>query len=112
MWLAASTATRVRNDEDRLIETLAYGAIPVVLADEYVLPFSEVLDWTQFSVRWPYARVSSLVPYLRTISAARVCRMRRRAHDVWRQHFSSSSAEASTLLQALAKQANTAAEND
>ena len=55
-----------------LLEALAYGAIPVILADEYILPFSEVLDWQHFAVHWPYSRASSLVPYLRTFSPRQV----------------------------------------
>ena len=69
-----------------------------------MLPFSEVLDWQRFAVRWPYARASSLVPYLRTISAERVCAMRRAAVAAWVAHFGSADAQVDTLLRVLAKQ--------
>lgn len=87
----------------RLIEALAFGAVPVVLADEYVLPFSEILDWPAFAVRWPYARVSSLVPYLRSLPPERVCAMRAAAATAWREHFSSVEAQVHTMLTVLAK---------
>ena len=87
----------------RLIEALAYGAVPVVLSDEYILPFSEVLEWEAFSVRWPYARLSSLVSYLRTLSAARVCNMRRQARAVYASSFRSPDAQVTTLLSILAR---------
>ena len=35
----------------RLIEYIWFGCIPVVLADDYYLPFSALVDWDDFSVR-------------------------------------------------------------
>ena len=88
----------------RLIEALAYGVVPVVLADEYVLPFDDVLDWASFAVHWPYSRATSLVPYLRTLSDARVCAMRRRARRAYERHFETEAKQVDTLLQNLATQ--------
>lgn len=86
----------------RLIEALAFGVVPVVVADEYVLPFSEVLQWDQFSVRWPYARLSSLVGYLRTLDEVLVCKMRRRAREVYLKYFATPAAQVDTTLRILA----------
>lgn len=89
----------------RLLEALAFGAVPVVVADEYILPFSEVVPWEDFSLHWPYARLSSLVPYLRTIPPEHVCEMRRRARRAWLDHFQTAAAQVDTLVRVLAAQA-------
>jgi glucuronyl/N-acetylglucosaminyl transferase EXT1 len=35
------------------LQSMRFGAIPVIFADGYVLPFSELLDWTSFSLTLP-----------------------------------------------------------
>lgn len=34
----------------RIVEAIYYECVPVVIADNFVLPFEEVLDWHAFSV--------------------------------------------------------------
>jgi hypothetical protein len=41
---------------------MMFGCIPVIVADEYKLPFADILDWSKFSVRLPYKDVTSNFP--------------------------------------------------
>lgn len=34
----------------RIVEAIYYECVPVIIADNFVLPFNEVLDWSAFSV--------------------------------------------------------------
>eukprot|EP00741_Cyanophora_paradoxa_P019920 tig00021179_g19225.t1 len=49
----------------RLVETMEAGAIPVVLIDDLVMPFHEVVDWSLCAVRLPEARYAELPAVLR-----------------------------------------------
>jgi hypothetical protein len=40
-------------DSIRLTEMMSAGSIPVILVDHYVPPFSDLLDWDEFSIRIP-----------------------------------------------------------
>ncbi|CAN6459619.1 unnamed protein product [Victoria cruziana] len=44
----------------RITESILAGCIPVPISDNYVLPFSDVLDWTQFSVPIPVAKIPDI----------------------------------------------------
>ena len=51
----------------RLIESIWFGCVPVILADNYDLPLSQVLDWTKFAIIIPESESSTL--FNRTRSA-------------------------------------------
>ena len=44
----------------RIIEILHFGCVPVIMADTYDLPLSDVLDWSAFSVRVPQSDPGAL----------------------------------------------------
>jgi hypothetical protein len=88
----------------RLPEIMAAGGIPVILSDGWVLPFSEALDWSAFSVRVEEADASGTLALLRSIPPERVRAMQRKVAQVYRDHFASFERQADTLLGIVARQ--------
>lgn len=82
-----------------LSDALSAGCIPVVVADEYVLPFSEVLDWKRASIRIREDELLDVVGILKGISEARVSEMRSQALLIWERYFSSMAKVATTTLE-------------
>mmetsp|Transcript_55785 Transcript_55785/g.104625 ORF Transcript_55785/g.104625 Transcript_55785/m.104625 type:complete len:559 (+) Transcript_55785:231-1907(+) len=94
----------------RLTEVLLAGAIPVVLSNGWVLPFSEVLDWDSFSVRLDEEAVladpgGALAKLVTGVSPACVSAMRRRAHHVAMAFFSTTEGTVRGLAAVLASRA-------
>ncbi|GHP07448.1 hypothetical protein PPROV_000619000 [Pycnococcus provasolii] len=60
----------------RFYESFFSGCIPVILADDIELPFSEFVDYSKFTVKWPLDRVNDdLVRYLRSVPDDVIARM-------------------------------------
>ncbi|XVE53596.1 hypothetical protein DITRI_Ditri03aG0015000 [Diplodiscus trichospermus] len=70
----------------RVVESILAGCVPVIISDHYVLPFSDVLDWSKFSVYIPVAKIPKIKRILQGISDEEYLRKRRRVLQV-QKHF-------------------------
>lgn len=72
----------------RFAEVLSAGAIPVVLADDWLFPFRpEAVNWNQCAVIIPENRANQTLEILAGISQVKRCRMRRRCYRLYLRYF-------------------------
>ncbi|TVU02518.1 hypothetical protein EJB05_51928, partial [Eragrostis curvula] len=72
----------------RIVEAFYYECVPVIIADNFVLPLSDVLDWTAFSVVVAEKDIPNLKTILQGISlkkymAMHNCVKRLQRHFLW-----------------------------
>jgi len=72
-----------------LSDSLMTGCIPIILADEFVLPFEEKIDWTMISIKIREDFVSQLINLVKEIPEQIVEQMRIQAMRIWKKYFSS-----------------------
>lgn len=73
----------------RLTEVMAAGAIPVIIIDHYTLPYNDLLDWDEFSVRVPEHRMLEIPDILAKISDEKRQQMQERVVFVYENFFRS-----------------------
>uniref|UniRef100_A0A915EB68 C2H2-type domain-containing protein n=1 Tax=Ditylenchus dipsaci TaxID=166011 RepID=A0A915EB68_9BILA len=73
----------------RFLEAVRAGCIPVVLSDDWVLPFSEVVDWSKAVVFAHENTVFFLSDYLLNIPSDKVTLMKNQARLLYHKYFSS-----------------------
>lgn len=70
----------------RIVEAVSAGCVPVIVSDNYVLPFSDVLDWSKFSVHVPVKKIPEIKKILERIEMEEYLRMQKMVMKVQR-HF-------------------------
>ncbi|XP_061950524.1 probable glycosyltransferase At5g20260 [Populus nigra] len=70
----------------RVVTAIQLGCVPVTISDNYTLPFSDVLDWSKFSVHIPSEKIPEIKTILKKISSQRYMIMQMRVIQVQR-HF-------------------------
>lgn len=70
----------------RIVEAIYAGCVPVTISENYLLPFSDVLDWSQFSVNVAVHDIPNLKTILLGISDTKYLRMQKRVRRLQR-HF-------------------------
>ncbi|KAK3099014.1 hypothetical protein FSP39_025286 [Pinctada imbricata] len=82
-------------------DALMAGCIPVVVADGYVLPFSEVIDWKRAAVIIREDNLHTVMDVLKSFTMERIYDMRRQVLFLWENYFSSMRAITMTTLHIL-----------
>ena len=77
--------------EMTLFDTLKFNCIPVIIADEWILPFSEFLDWTLFSVQLRSFQINKLSQILEKYSENDIQKMKKQGEFVFTNYFASMS---------------------
>ncbi|KAH7429326.1 hypothetical protein KP509_09G041800 [Ceratopteris richardii] len=70
----------------RIVEAIYNDCIPVIIADGFVLPFSDVLDWEAFSIRVSEKDIPNLKLILKAVSESKLKEMQERVRQA-RRHF-------------------------
>ncbi|CAK9153224.1 unnamed protein product, partial [Ilex paraguariensis] len=70
----------------RVVEAIYAGCVPVIISYNYWLPFTDVLDWTQFSIQIPVEKIPEMKNILEGISIGKYLKMQKRVRRLQR-HF-------------------------
>ena len=70
----------------RIVEAIAAGCVPMIIGDHYSLPFSDVLDWSKFSLIITSDKIPEIKKILKAIPAETYLRMQKMVKQVQR-HF-------------------------
>ncbi|XP_052239253.1 exostosin-2-like isoform X2 [Dreissena polymorpha] len=76
-----------RLGQTALYDAMKAGCIPVVIADSYVMPFSEVLDWKRAAVILREDDLGNLLTVLQSFSTARIHAMRQQVTFIFNRYF-------------------------
>ncbi|XP_077293542.1 exostosin glycosyltransferase sotv [Arctopsyche grandis] len=79
----------IRLAQPALLEVMAAGCIPVVIADSIIMPFKSVIDWHRAAVFIPEDNLLSLINVLNEISKERRTEMANQAKWLYDNYFSS-----------------------
>jgi hypothetical protein len=78
------------------------GVIPIIISDDWVLPFEDVINWSQVSVRLSELELESLPAKLASMTIERVCQMRKNAFEAYRRYLESPAAWEAGIASSLA----------
>ncbi|WCJ29987.1 Exostosin family protein [Euphorbia peplus] len=70
----------------RVVDSIYQGCVPVLISNNYSLPFSDVLNWKEFSVQIPVEKIGEIKEILNGISEEKYLKMYQRVKKVHR-HF-------------------------
>jgi hypothetical protein len=66
----------------RIVESVLYGCVPVIIADDIALPFSHVIDWPSISLRVREKDVDKLDRILRHVAATNLTTIQ---ENLWKE---------------------------
>jgi hypothetical protein len=68
---------------------MSFGCIPIILSDNWVLPFHRLIDWSSCSLRPREDEVEGCVALLKRLSDAEILHRKRKVLEVYQRYFAS-----------------------
>lgn len=85
----------------RFLEALSYGCIPVILSDNWVKPFDEIIDWSLATVQFEESYLLQVPDTLRDMDKTTIVNMRKYCLDIYDKYFSTTERIILTALRLL-----------
>jgi len=73
----------------RLLEAMSFGCIPIILSDNWVLPFHRLIDWSSCALRPREDEIAGCVTLLKSMTDEEVLLRKRRVLEIYQTYFSS-----------------------
>lgn len=94
-------ARGVRLAQPSLLESLAAGCIPVVMADNIIMPFQEIVDWSLASITIRESDLHSVMTVLKSVSSVKIQELQKQGKFLYDTYFSSLEKIVLTMLDEL-----------
>lgn len=75
--------------EPNLLEALATNCIPIIISDNYVMPFSEILDWNLASIQIRESHLHSIMSVVKSISNDKILELQKHGRYFFKSYFES-----------------------
>ena len=85
----------------RFLEAMQHNCIPVILSNGWDLPFSEVIDWSKFSIMIDERRLMQVPSILHSITNNVILAMKQQLVFVWKNYFSSIKSIVYTVIEVI-----------
>lgn len=85
----------------RMLEVLSAGAIPVLIADNYVKPFDTLIQWQHCLLQFPTSEIHRVIPTLRALSREEVQDRQRYCQQVFSHFLKDDSTLVNSVLRSL-----------
>ena len=73
----------------RLLEAMSFGCIPIILSDNWVLPFDRLIDWSSCTLRPREDEVVACATLLKRLSDEEVLDRKKKVLQIYETYFSS-----------------------
>ncbi|XP_065670451.1 exostosin-2 isoform X3 [Hydra vulgaris] len=81
-----------------LLDAMMMGCIPVIMMNDYVLPFSEVIDWSRAAVIVREQQIGDVMSILNNIKENLIILKRYQLQYLWQKYFNSIASVVNTTL--------------
>jgi len=82
----------------RLLESLSFGCIPIILSDGWVLPFDRTIRWREMSLHMPEAATDRIPSLLAQLSPETIHALQTRVVEVYNRRLASMDLIVETLI--------------